>query len=60
MNIGDTCTKGGGCSHNPMSQKRHHIAKKKKQNWKNIYVYHLKPWQSWQVVAFSFIRISRN
>ncbi len=35
-----------------MSQKGRQISKKNNQNWRNIYVYHLKPWQSWQVVAF--------
>ncbi len=37
--------------------------KKNNQNYINIYVCHLKPWQSWQILDFSFIslvEISQN
>jgi hypothetical protein len=30
------------------------------QNFIYIYFYHLKPWKSWQVVIFSFIKMLRK
>jgi len=41
-----------GCSHNKTNQKGCQMAKKNSQN-RNIFMfYHLKSWQSWQVVLF--------
>jgi hypothetical protein len=49
-----------GCRHNQMSKKRCQMTEKKVKIGEISMFYHLKPWQSWQVVPFSFIWMLRK
>jgi hypothetical protein len=55
VNIGDTYTKGSGVSSQSNEPKRASDCKEKESKLKKKLCLPFKPWQSWQVVAFSFI-----